>query len=84
GPAAPAASTPWTMSSTAPAEPSVRAQSAEPAKPEPPQPAQTTPEPMPTIKNDSGEFKIKRDVADSEHPETTVRIDKDGNISYVE
>ncbi|MEX0881671.1 MAG: TraM recognition domain-containing protein [Candidatus Saccharimonadales bacterium] len=93
-PTAPATSTPWTMSSTAASEPSVRAQSVEPAKPEPPAPAQTTPEPMPTIKNDSGlpteasekvgEFKIKRDIADSEHPETTVRIDKDGNISYVE
>lgn len=81
-PAVPAASTPWTMSSTAPAQPSVSAQSAEPARPEPqPQPA---PEPMPKIKNESGEFKINRDVADSEHPETTVRIDKDGNISYVE
>ncbi|HEY5549624.1 MAG TPA: ATP-binding protein [Candidatus Saccharimonadales bacterium] len=87
--AVPAASTPWTMSSTAPAEPSIRAQSAEPldsarGKPPKPEPPQAAPEPMPTIKNDSGEFKIKRDVADSEHPETTVRIDKDGNISYVE
>jgi hypothetical protein len=38
---------------------------------------------MPIIKNDDGEFKINRDLDASEHPETTVRIDKDGNITFV-
>lgn len=76
----PATATPWTMpestagaSSASTARPPVSAQSIQPPKP--------SPEPMPTLKND-GEFKINRDVADGDHPETTVRIDKDGNITF--
>jgi hypothetical protein len=72
-PAMPAASTPWAASSTAP----------RPDRPAAP-PRQPKPEPMPAIKNDDGEFKINRDVDASEHPETTVRIDKDGNITFVQ
>lgn len=74
-PAAPAATaTPWAMSSTAPTQPPVSAQSVQPTRPQP--------EPTPKIQNNDGEFKIKRNVADGDHPETTVRIDKDGNITY--
>jgi hypothetical protein len=74
-PAMPAASTPWAASSTAP-------RPAPAATPQPPR-RQPAPEPMPIIKNDDGEFKINRDLDASEHPETTVRIDKDGNITFV-
>lgn len=86
-------STPWAMSSTAAPAPAVSAQSAPTdsrspdqsvgSNPAPKQPPEPESEPMPQIKNDGGEFKINRDVPDSEHHETTVRIDKDGNISYV-
>jgi hypothetical protein len=72
-PPGPGASTPWAASSTAPRT--------SPPPPAPKQPA--APEPMPSIKNEDGEFKIKQDLDASQHPETTVRIDKDGNISYV-
>jgi hypothetical protein len=87
-PTVPATSTPWTIpesavgaSSASTAQPPVSAQSAEPVRTEP---VQSPAEPMPKLTTGSGEFKIKRDVDESEHPETTVRIDKDGNITYVE
>lgn len=81
----PATSTPWTMpessggaSSASTAQPQVSAQSTEPSIKEDVA--------LPAKKSEdfsAGEFKINRDVADSDHPETTVRIDKDGNITYV-
>ncbi len=70
---------PWTMSSTGASGPTVSAKTSEAktteAKPEP------KPEPP---KNDTGEFKIDREIDEDKHPEQTVRIDQDGNISYVD
>jgi hypothetical protein len=38
---------------------------------------------IPPTNDQPQEFKIKRDISPNEHPEQTIRIDKDGNISYL-
>ncbi|HSX17818.1 MAG TPA: ATP-binding protein [Candidatus Saccharimonadales bacterium] len=84
-------STPWASSSTGPSEPAVSARSVEPAAPNPKSikesEKQSEPEPQPAAmpKVDTGEFKIKRDENGEAQPhEHTIRIDKEGNISYEE
>jgi hypothetical protein len=75
-PTGPATSTPWTIPDTpATSQPRPSSQPAQSARPA---------EPAAAPKTDVGELKIKRDELQNHQPETTVRIDNQGNITYAE